>query len=201
MIHGQLDRAEALLRRCLQPPWGSHSVRAHAHLRLSGVMTRRGEHAQALLEAQRAVALFEEEHPRQMQFLQVARYQEVRSLVSAGRLADARVKMDEQGALPEGDYLQMQHYVTELYVALADGRMPFSDVPLWERTHMALQLSAAAPLLALCSWGYFKLGEDDMAWHLLQTAYDRLDNEPLSQMMPLLWRWMEKKRREAEGED
>ena len=31
--------------------------------------------------------------------------------------------------------------------------------------------AAAAPLLALCAWGYFKLGELDMAWHLLQTAY------------------------------
>ncbi len=201
MIHGQLDRAELLLRRCLQPPWGSHSVRAHAHLRLSGVMTRRGDHVQALFEAQQAVLLFEEEHPRQMQFLQVARYQEIRSLVSAGRLADARVKLDAVGGVPDGDYLRMQHFVTELYVALADGRMPFSDHPLWERTHMALQLSAAAPLLGLCAWGYFKLGELDMAWHLLQTAYDRLEDEPLDRMMPLLWRWMELKRREAQGED
>ncbi len=201
MIHGQLDRAEALLRRCLQPPWGSHSVRAHAHLRLAGVMTRRGDHPQALLEAQRSVTLFEEEHPRQLQFLQVARYQEVRSLVSAGRLADARVKMDDLPTVPEGDYLRMQHYVTGLYVALADGRMPFSDGPLWERTQVALQLSAAAPLLGLCAWGYFKLGDDDMAWHLLQTAYDRLDNEPLVQMMPPLWKWMQRKRREAQGEE
>lgn len=201
MIHGRLDEAEALLRRCLQPPWGSHSVRAHAHLRLSGVASRRGDHQQALLETQQAIALFEEERPRQMQFLQVARYQEIRAMVSAGRLADARVKMEEAGPVPGGDYLRMQHYVTELYVALADGRMPFSDAPLWERTQMALQLSAAAPLLALTSWGYFKLGELDMAWHLLQTAYDRLEGEPVDRMMPLLWRWMEARRREAQGED
>ncbi len=201
MIHGQLDQAESLLRRCLQPPWGSHSVRAHAHLRLSGVMTRRGDHAGALLEAQQSIALFEEERPRQIQFLHVARYQEIRALVSAGRLADARIRLEEMGPVPGGDYLRMQHYVSELYVALADGRMPFADQPLWERAHMALQLSAAAPLLALCSWGYFKLDEQDMAWHLLQTAYDRLDNEPLAQMMPLLWRWMEAKRKEAQGDE
>lgn len=200
MIHGHLEQAEALLRRCLQPPWGSHSVRAHAHLRLSGVAARRGDHVQSLLEAQQALQLFEEEHPRQVQFLHVARYQEIRALVSAGRLADARVKMEQQGAPPWGDYLRMQHYVTELYVALVDGRMPFSDQPLWERTQMALQVSAAAPLLSLCAWGYFKLGEMDMAWHLLQTAYDRLDQEPLDQMMPALWRFMEQKRKEAQGE-
>lgn len=201
MIHGHLDQAEGLLRRCLQPPWGSHSVRAHAHLRLAGVACRRGDHNQALLEVQQSIGLFEEERPRQAQFLQVARYQEVRALVSVGRLADARVKLEEIGAVPMGDYLRMQHHVTELYVALADGRMPFADGPLWERAHMALQLSAAAPLLALCAWGYFKLGEMDMAWHLLQTAYDRLDNEPIDRMMPVLWRWMERKRREAQGED
>ncbi|MCS6914953.1 MAG: hypothetical protein RMK29_11425 [Myxococcales bacterium] len=201
MIHGHLDQAEVLLRRCLQPPWGSHSVRAHAHLRLAGVATRRGDHLMALAEAQAAIALFEEERPRQVQFLQVSRYQEVRALVSAGRLADARIKMEEMGPPPEGDYLRMQHYMSELYVALADGRMPFGDQPLWERAHMALQLSAAAPLLALCAWGYFKLGEQDMAWHLLQTAYDRLDGEPLDRMMPPLWQWMERKRKEAQGGD
>jgi tetratricopeptide (TPR) repeat protein len=201
MIHGQLDQAEAILRRCLLPPWGSHSVRAHAHLRLSGVATRRGDHTRAVAEIQEAIALFEEERPRQAQFLEVARYQEIRALVSAGRLADARLKMEEIPEVPEGDYLRMQHYVSELYVALVDGRMPFSDQPLWERAHMALQLSAAAPLLALCAWGYFKLGELDMAWHLLQTAYDRLEGEPLDKMMPELWRFMEAKRKEAQGEE
>lgn len=201
MIHGHLEQAESLLRRCLQPPWGSHSVRAHAHLRLAGVHTRRGDHASALADSQAAIALFEEERPRQHQFLQVARYQEIRALVSAGRLADARLKQEEMGTAPTGDYLRMQHFVSELYVALADGRMPFSDQPLWERAHMALQLSAASPLLALCAWGYFKLGELDMAWHLLQTAYDRIDGEPLDKMMPPLWRWMESKRKEAQGED
>lgn len=194
MIHGRLDDAEALLQRCLRPPWGSHSVRAHAHLRLCGVATRRGDHERALREAQRAIALFEEEHPRQVQFLQVARYQEVRAMVSTGRLADARYKMEELGDPPDGDYLRMQHFTSELYVALADGRMPFSDVPLWERAQMALRINAAAPLLALTAWGYDKLAEPDMAWHLLRTAYDRLDSEPLSRMMPLLWDWMERRR-------
>jgi hypothetical protein len=50
-LRGELDRAEALLRRCLRPPWGSEGVRAHAHLRLSGIATRRGDHAQAVRES------------------------------------------------------------------------------------------------------------------------------------------------------
>ena len=50
--------------------------------------------------------------------------------------------------------------------ALADGRMPFSDHPLWERAQMALRVTAAAPLLALCAWGYDKLAEPDMAAHI-----------------------------------
>lgn len=199
MIHGRLDEAEAMLQRCLRPPWGSHSVRAHAHLRLAGVATRRGDHERALRESQRAILLFEEEHPRQVQFLQVARYQEVRAQVSTGRLADARYKMEELGEAPEGDYLRMQHFTSELYVALADGRMPFSDHPLWERAQMALRVTAAAPLLALCAWGYDKLAEPDMAAHLLLSAFERLADEPLDRMMPLLWQWMQRRRREVVG--
>ena len=94
--------AEAMLQRCLRPPWGSHSVRAHAHLRLAGVATRRGDHERALRESQRAILLFEEEHPRQVQFLQVARYQEVRAQVSTGRLADARCRAERPLLRPAG---------------------------------------------------------------------------------------------------
>jgi hypothetical protein len=43
LIHvARLDEAEALLLRCLRPPWGSEAVRGHAHLRLSTVASHRG---------------------------------------------------------------------------------------------------------------------------------------------------------------
>jgi hypothetical protein len=37
-----------------------------------------------------------------------------------------------------------------------------------------------------------------MGWHLLREAFDRLDGEPLGQIMPPLWRWMEQHRSQTD---
>jgi tetratricopeptide (TPR) repeat protein len=189
MLRGELDTAETLLRRCLRPPWGSEAVRAHAHLRLSGIFARRGDHAAACEEAQRAAKLFSAEYPPQPQFVLLARYHEIRSLVSARRQPDARCLLEELGPPPLGDYLRAQHYLTELYVALGDDRMPFLDGPLWERTDLALRTPPSGALLGLCAWGYYKLGDLEMAVHL-GTLADKRRDEPLEQTMPLLARWL-----------
>lgn len=196
MLRGELDSAETLLRRCLRPPWGSEAVRAHAHLRLSGIATRRGQHVEAHDEAQQAVRLFSAEYPPQPQFVLLARYHEIRALVSARRQPDARCLLEELGPAPAGDYLRAQHYVTELYVALGDNRVPFLDTALWERTELALRTPSSAALLGLCAWGYFKLDDREMAVHLLALAEKRRD-EPLDQTMPLLSRWMTRDARPA----
>ena len=186
MLQGELDRAEVLLQRCLRPPWGSEGVRAHAHLRLWGVYSRRGEHLRALAESQAAIALFLDEYPPQPQFVQLARYQQIRSLVSADRQADARLQLEELSQVPSGDYLRVQHFLTELYVALGDNRLPFLDGPLWERTQLAQQSQQGASLLGLCAWGFHKLGEDALAQSLLTQLQERPDAEPLEQMLPKL---------------
>lgn len=197
MLRGELDPAEALLRRCLRPPWGSEAVRAHAHLRLSGIAARRGQHAEAHEEAQQAVRLFSAEYPPQPQFVLLARYHEIRALVSARRQPDARCLLEELGPAPVGDYLRAQHYVTELYVALGDNRVPFLDTALWERTELALRTPSPSALLGLCAWGYAKLDDREMAAHLLALAEKRRD-EPLDQTMPLLSRWMRRDEKEKE---
>lgn len=194
MLTGELDRAESLLRRCLRPPWGSEGVRAHAHLRLSGIATRRGDHAQAVREARQAVSLFTTEYPPQPQFIHLSRYQEIRALVSDSRLPDARYLFEELGEPPSGDYLRAQHYLTELYVALAEDRMPFLDAPLWDRTQVALATPQAVPLLGLCCWGFHKLGDEEMSRHLLALTLSR-DDEPLERTMPLLWRFLDGQRK------
>lgn len=193
MLRGHLERAEALLLRCLRPPWGSEGVRAHAHLRLASIATRRGDHFVALNEAQKSAALFSAEYPPQPQFVQLARYQEIRALVSANRLPDARYLLEELGEPPTGEYLRLQHYLTELYVARGDGRMPFLDEQLWVRAELALRTPGSAALLGLCSWGYHKLDELEIARHFMHLAIERGD-EPLELTMPLLWRWLEQQR-------
>jgi hypothetical protein len=50
------------------------------------------------------------------------------------------------------------------------------------------------PLLALCCWGYYKLGDEEMSAHLLTLTLSRCD-EPLERTMPLLWRFLEGRRK------
>jgi tetratricopeptide (TPR) repeat protein len=190
MLRGELDTAEALLRRCLRPPWGSEAVRAQAYLRLSTLYSRRGEHRQAQEAAELAIRLFSAEYPPQPQFVQLSRYQEIRALVGAGKQADARLHFAEIETLPIGDYLRGQHYLTELYIALVDNRLPILDAALWERCELALRTPSAEPLIALCAWGFFCLGEASTARDLLGTARSRI-SEPLAQTMPQLQRWMD----------
>ncbi|HRI52435.1 MAG TPA: hypothetical protein PLW65_19860, partial [Pseudomonadota bacterium] len=101
---------------------------------------------------------------------------------------------EELGEPPSGDYLRAQHYLTELYVALAEDRMPFLDAPLWDRTQVALATPQAVPLLGLCCWGFHKLGDEEMSRHLLALTLSR-DDEPLERTMPLLWRFLDGQRK------
>lgn len=210
---GQLDAAEALLLRCLRPPWGSEGVRAHANLRLAGVLVRRGRYDDAATTAREAAALFQAEYPPQPQFVLLSRYQEIRALVSAGRQPDARVLFEELGEPPLGEYLRAQHYLTELYVALGDGRLPFLDGPLRERLRLAerpLSGTGAAGgeggqlvgLVLLCGWGFFKLGELETARRLVLLAHEARGPlghapsagdapEPIERTLPLLHRFLE----------
>ena len=190
MLRGDLDGAELLLRRCLRPPWGSEAVRAQAHLRLSTLHSRRGEHRQAQESAEVAVRLFSAEYPPQPQFVQLSRYQEIRSLINVGKQADARFRFEEMDALPLGDFLRAQHYLTELYIALVDDRLPLLDAALWERSELALRTPSAEPLIALCAWGFSQLGERATSRDLLSLAQQRI-REPLDRTLPFLHRWIE----------
>jgi hypothetical protein len=191
LIHvSRLDEAESLLQRCLRPPWGSEAVRGHAHLRLSTVASHRGDHDAALEQARLAAALFSGEYPPQPQFLSLARYQEVRALVSLGKQADARRHFAAISYPPAGDYLRAHFYVTELYLALGDGQIPFLDGPLWERAQLALDTDHAPPLLGLCAWGFDRLGEEDAAHHF-RVLCQRRCGERVQSTLPLLGRYLE----------
>ncbi|MBP6743543.1 MAG: hypothetical protein KA244_11855, partial [Deltaproteobacteria bacterium] len=186
LIHvARLDEAEALLLRCLRPPWGSEAVRGHAHLRLSTVASHRGLHDEALRQARLATGLFAGEYPPQPQFLQLSRYQEVRALVSLHKQAEARHAFADLHGAPSGDYLRAHYYLTELYLALGDGQIPFLDGPLWERAQLALDSEHAPPLLGLCAWGFDKLGDDESAQNF-HTLCQKRCGERLALTLPLL---------------
>lgn len=193
-IHAErLDEAEQLLLRCLRPPWGSETVRGHAYLRLSTVAHHRGRHDEAATQARRAAELFANEYPPQPQFLALAQCQEIQALVSLGRLAEARRKFAELGSPPTGEYLRAHHHLVELYLALANGQIPFLDEALWERAHLALHTDHAPALLGLCAWGFERLGEDNHAAEFAELCKKRC-GEPLPLTFPLLARYLERHR-------
>ena len=190
--HDRLDEAELILRRLLRRRLVARRLRALAHHNLGAVATRRGDHAEALEQLRRAVVLYQAAW-RKSPHLRSCQYGEVIALCNLNRVDEARQRLQGLAEAPEGDYLIIKHWTTQLYVdfcANAFDRKRYGD-DLWDRAQRALRITSSSALLALCAWGFERLGEADMAWHLLREAYDRLEGVPLLRTMPPLWRWME----------
>lgn len=198
--HDRLDEAEGTLLRLLRRRWVGRRLRALIHHNLGAVSTRRGDHAEALRQLRQAVAHYQISW-RRSPHLRSCQYGEVIALCNLGRLAEAKQKLQALPAAPEGDYLLLKQWTTELYVRFACTETPPGSAELWTRAERALRITASSALLALCAWAYTQEAarDLDLAWHLLREALDRLDGEPLQQIMPPLWRWMQDNRAAAEA--
>ncbi len=193
--HDRLDEAELILRRLLKRKLVARRLRALAHHNLGAVATRRGDHAEALDQLRQAVVLYQASW-RKSPHLRSCQYGEVIALCNLGRTDEARERLASLKERPEGDYLLIKHWTTELYVAFCQGKH-HAEGDLWERAQRALRITSSSALLSLCAWGFERQGDLDMAWHLLREAYDRLEGVPLLRTMPPLWRWMEAQRDKA----
>jgi tetratricopeptide (TPR) repeat protein len=191
--HDRLDEAELLLRRLLKRRLLGRRLRALCHHNLGAVATRRGDHAQALEQLRRAISLYQASWPRSPH-LRSCQYGEIIALCNLGRADEARQRWQSLPRQTEGDYLLIKAWTTELYVAFASDQPPPGDSDLWERARRALRITSSSALLGLCAWAFVRAKDQDIAWHLLREAYDRLDGEPLFLIMPPLWRWMEQSR-------
>ena len=198
--HDRLDEAEALLRRLLKRRMLGRRLRALCHHNLGAVATRRGEHAEALLQLRSAIGLYQESW-RKSPHLRSCQYGEVIALCNMGRVDEARERLQAMTGTEQGDYLLLKYWTTELYIRFCAAEAPPPPSELWERAERALKITASSALLALCAWAYTqgRTPDQDMAWHLLRESLDRLDNEPLGRIMPPLWRWMIKNRTAAES--
>ncbi len=198
--HDRLDEAEVLLRRLLRRRFLGRRLRALCHHNLGAVATRRGDHEEALLQLRQAIALYQAAWPKSPH-LRSCQYGEVIALCNLGRSDEARGRWQSLPAQEEGDYLQIKAWTTELYLGFVCDEPPPLDNELWERSRRALRITAASALLGLYAWAFLRAGgaQNDMGWHLLREAFDRLDGEPLGQIMPPLWRWMEQHRSAAEA--
>lgn len=196
--HDRLDEAELILRRLLKRRMVARRLRALAHHNLGAVATRRGDHAEALDQLRRAIVLYHAAW-RKSPHLRSCQYGEIIALCNLGREGEARQRLRALSEVPEGDYLIIKHWTTQLYVDFCAGafdRRAYGD-ELWDRAKRALKITSSSALLALCAWGFDSMGEHDMAWHVLGEAYDRLEGVPLLRTMPPLWRWMERARPKA----
>ena len=196
---GRLDEAHELLTSLARTRFVARGTRALVEHNLAVYHTRRGEYETALLHWERARGLYRTTRRRNI-FAQVADYAETITLVNVGRVSDARERLAAKGAVPEGDYLRLQHWIAELYIMLAEGEHDLSDDELFARARVGLELTVGAPLLGLTGWAHHVSGDDDQAWHLLGEALDRAaDHAGIEHTMPLLHVWMQEHAHVAEA--
>ncbi len=198
--HDRLDEAEAILRRLLRRRALGRRLKALVHHNLGAVATRRGDHQEAVNQLRQAIALYHDAW-RKSPHLRSCQYGEVIALCNLGKVDEARARLSQVQIADQGDYLLLKYWTTELYVRFCADDSPPPPSELWERAERALKITASSALLALCAWAYTrgKEPDQDMAWHLLREALDRLDNEPLARIMPPLWKWISQNRTAAES--
>jgi hypothetical protein len=201
---GRLDEAEAVCQWMLARR-GSRQHRAWAHRCLAIVESRRGRHAAALSEVRAALKMVG--GGRWQATMELLALQEIRLLVETGQLGEARARLEgrkAQAGRVSGEVVEVQRWLTELYLQFAERKLTVDDDELWRRGQRALKLSGGAQLLALCAWGFAERRDDDMASHLLGEAADRYVPW-MKRVSPALWAWVESRLgralpEEADGE-
>jgi tetratricopeptide (TPR) repeat protein len=187
--------AEVLLKDLMRARFLYRPNRALVRHNLATCMALRGDHGAALELARQA----RDQAARVSRFhlyRAVIAYQEIRLLAELGRAQEARIALDAAGDAPEGEYLRVAHWTTELSVHLAENVCPLDDDELHERARKGLAMTTGSVLLGLCGWAFSARGDDDMATHLVTEAFDRIQPERLARMAPRLYQWMSAHRAE-----
>ena len=82
------------------------------------------------------------------------------------------------------------HWTAELAVCQAEGKHTWSDDEVHAAGRFALSITGASALLGLCAWAWWRLGDTDQAWLLLNEAFERREGHHLPAAMPGLYAWM-----------
>ena len=188
LVADRIDEAAAALGRLLNAHLVPRRVRAAAEQNLGLCRMIGGSHEEALALHRSAIARWGRSRSP---LLPMARHGEVCALINLGRLPEARERYTALGPPPEGDYLKVNHWSVELYLALAEGKHPLAEAELYLRARVALGITTAAGLLGLLAWAYDQSGDRDMSQHLLRECLDRHHGPRLSGTLPLLQRWLD----------
>lgn len=188
LVTNQLEEAEAAYLRVAQSRFTPRHLKARAWGGLASAARLRGEDELALERVRKAIALQRRKRPLGL----TARHMEAAVLARLGRLQESRAVWRELPQdIPDGEYVKLSHHTTELYLAFCEGSHGFDDDALHERASFALEITAAAPLLALLGWAFEQNGDTEMATLLVDEARDRHPGELMSVPMPEVSGWLE----------
>lgn len=184
------DEAEDIFRSILTARLVPRRLRGMAHYNLAVCLSRKNCLEEALSQTRAAQSHLGRGRPMSL-FTHLATYLEINTLVGLGRIEQARRVLYGAGCAPEGEYLQVCHWISELYVCFAEGGHTFSDDEIYQRARKGLAMTSGSVLLALTGWAYAVSGDLEQSNHLLRESFDRLANDRIASAMPRLYEWME----------
>ncbi|TMQ13088.1 MAG: hypothetical protein E6J90_29330 [Deltaproteobacteria bacterium] len=192
LSNGDSAGGRALAEPITRAWWAPGRVRALAELRVAVADALDGRGDQALERLRHARARLS---PRLVQY-QFSYYTEINLLIALGRTKEARVVLDARGGVPTGEVLKFSHWLAEMHLGIAEGRLDIDDVELHERMRKGLSMTTGRELLLLCAWAYAQRGEHDEACFAWRHAMQREGVARIDVTMPRLVAWMTEYARE-----
>jgi hypothetical protein len=111
-------------------------------------------------------------------------------LVQLGRVDEARDLRAELAGAPDGEYFQILKMNADLMIAFAESRVDELPQDLFPWARIALETTTAELALALLAWAHHRRGDADMGQHLLDAAWDRIDDRLFARAYPKVHAWM-----------
>jgi hypothetical protein len=186
LSNGDTAAGRALAEPISRAWWAPGRVRILAELRVAFADALDGRGDQALERLRHARAKLS---PRLVQY-QFSYYTEINLLIALGRIKEARALLDSRGGIPSGEVLRFSHWIAEMHLGVAEGKLDIDDDELHARQRKGLSMTTGRDLLLLCSWAYAQRGQHDDAAYAWRQAMEREGTPRIDVTMPGLVAWM-----------
>lgn len=186
LSNGDTAAGRALAEPVSRAWWAPGRVRILAELRVAFADALDGRGDQALERLRQARAKLS---PRLVQY-QFSYYTEINLLIALGRIKEARVLLDGRGGVPSGEVLRFSHWIAEMHLGVAEGKLDIDDDELHNRQRKGLSMTTGRDLLLLCAWAYAQRGQHDDAAYAWRQAMEREGSPRIDVTMPALVAWM-----------
>jgi len=186
LSNGDTAAGRALAEPVARAWWAPGRVRVLAELRVAFADALEGRGDQALERLRQARARLS---PRLVQY-QFSFYTEINLLTALGRLKEARALLDSRGGIPTGEVLRFSHWIAEMHLGVAEGKLDIDDDELHSRQRKGLSMTTGRDLLLLCAWAYAQRGHHDDAAYAWRQAMEREGTPRIDVTMPALVNWM-----------